>query len=154
MKRPLALALLSLLAVLVAGCDTFERRAHQRADTYATLSPEAREKLKKGVIEVGDTTDMVYIALGEPNEKRETAKGQTHREIWIYNSYYRDYAGTANTGYRRTLVFDPKSKRYFVYYEPVFADVYEVNSEERIRIEFENGKVVAIEQPKSPAAGK
>lgn len=153
MQRTLSFALTALLlAVFVAGCDTFARRARQRADTFATLSPEAREKLKKGVIEVGDTPDMVYIALGEPNEKRETADRRKHQEVWIYNSYYRDYAGTANAGYRRLLVFDAKTKRYFVYYEPVFTDVYAVNSEERIRIEFENGKVVAIEQPKSAAA--
>jgi hypothetical protein len=152
MKRLLPLLLASMLAGLLAGCDTFARRAQARADTFAALDPATRAKLEHGTIEIGYTPDMVYIALGEPDEKSETVSAATREETWIYNTYRRDYAGTAHAGYRRFLVYDPKAKRYRVYSEPVYADVYELNAQENIRVIFTDGKVSALEQPKPPAA--
>lgn len=152
MKRILPLLTLAVLGILLASCSTFESRAKARAATYDSLSPAQRAKLKEGVIELGDTPDMVYIALGEPDEKTEKNSAAKHEQIWIYNSYHRDFEGTAQTGFRRVVFFDPRAKRYLIYNEPVFSDLYSINTEERIRITFENGKVTSLEQPKAPTS--
>jgi hypothetical protein len=153
MKLPLPLlaVAIALAALLPTGCSTFEHRAKEKAATFESLSPEAREKLKKGVIEVGNTPDMVYIALGAPDERRESTTAEGSKKTWIYNSYHDDYVGTAHAGYRRHVVYNPKTRRYFVYAEPVFADVYQAEKEELIRIVFKDDKVVSIEQPKPGA---
>jgi hypothetical protein len=137
-----------LAAVLLAGCDTFARRSKEKAATFETLSPEQREKLKRGVIELGNSQDMVYIALGRPDETRETDTPAGHETVWIYNSYHREYEGNFQTGYRRILVYDAARRRYFVYYDPIYTDVYSEHEDEHIRIVFREGRVVQIEQPK------
>ncbi|HWL17307.1 MAG TPA: hypothetical protein VNR00_16995 [Opitutus sp.] len=150
MKRLILLPLL-LVATLLAGCDTFDRRSKEKAATFESLSPEEREKLRRGVIELGNTPDMVYIALGRPDQRRESDTGQGREMTWIYNTYHREYEGNFHSGYRRILVYDPVRKRYLVYYEPIYTDVYSEHEEEHIRIIFRDGRVVAIEQPKPRA---
>ncbi len=115
---------------------------------HPALAPEAREKLRRGIIEIGNTSDMVYVALGAPDDEYETTSARGKEKTWIYNSYHEDYAGNVQTGYHRMLVYDPATKGYFVYFEPVYNDVYTERIEERIRITFQDGKVTVIEQPK------
>lgn len=140
---PVALAVL-----LLAGCNTFERRARQNPSLFAALSPEQRAKLQHGVIEIGNTPDMVYLALGAPDEKRETTTAAGREELWIYNSYHTEFEGNVRTGVIRHVVFNPARKTYVVYHEPVYTDVYSQHTEEHIRIIFRDGKVAVIEQPK------
>jgi hypothetical protein len=148
MRIPFLLSLATLSLVL-AGCDTFDKRSQERASTFETLGPEEREKLRRGVIEIGNTPDMVYIALGRPDETKETATAEGRETVWIYNTYHQEYEGNIRTGYRRILVFDPGRKRYVVFYEPTYTDVFSHHEEENIRIVFRNDRVVMIEQPKS-----
>lgn len=147
MKRLLLIATL-LAAVLLAGCDTFDRRSKEKAATFETLTPEQREKLKRGVIELGNNQDMVYIALGRPDEIRNTETPEGRETVWIYNAYHREYEGNFQTGYRRILVYDAARRRYFVYYDPIYTDVFSEHEDEHIRITFRDDKVVQIEQPK------
>ncbi|HVU22872.1 MAG TPA: hypothetical protein VHE13_02030 [Opitutus sp.] len=149
MHRRLFLVL-AALAVTLAGCDTFEHRAQQKAATFAALTPEQREQLKHGVIALGDTPDMVYIALGAPDEKEEKTTAKGAESDWIFYSYHEEYAGNVVSGYHRVLVFDPVRKRYAVYFDPIHTDVYQQTEEEYIRVTFRGGHVVAIEQPKHP----
>ena len=139
--------LVALLFAL-ASCDTFDRRSKEKASTFESLSPAAREKLKRGVIEIGNTPDMVYIALGAPDEKHETTTASTHETTWVYNSYHQEYEGNVRSGYHRMLVFDPVTRRYAVFYEPIYTDIYSEHAEENIRIKFRDERVVEIEQPK------
>ena len=141
---------LTLLAVLLGltGCSTFEKRAEQKSEVYARLDAETQGKLKQGLVEIGYSPDMVYIALGTPDQRNETVTAKGRKEIWIYNSYYTEYRGTDHVGYRRYVDYNPITKKYFVYYEPVRVDVYRDRIEERIRITFEDGKVTMIEQDK------
>lgn len=147
MKKPLLFSL-AILTIALAGCDTFDRRSQERASTFSTLAPEEREKLRRGIIEIGNTPDMVYIALGKPDESRETATAEGREVVWIYNSYHQEYEGNIRTGYRRILVFDPVRNRYVVFYEPLYTDVFSHHTEENIRIVFKNDRVALIEQPK------
>jgi hypothetical protein len=148
MKTPLLVTLL-LVTLTVTGCDTFQRRSQERASTFASLAPAEQEKLRRGVIEVSNTPDMVYIALGRPDETHETSTAQGRETVWIYNSYHREYEGNIHTGYHRILIFDPVRKRYTVFYEPISTDVYSEHSDEHIRIKFKDDKVAVIEQPKT-----
>lgn len=148
MKTPFLVSLL-LFTLAFTGCDTFERRSHERASTFASLAPAEQEKLRRGVIEIGNTPDMVYIALGRPDETHETSTAEGRETVWIYNSYHQEYEGDVHTGYRRILVFDPARRRYTVFYQPVYTDVYSEHTEERIRITFKNDKVAIIDQPKT-----
>lgn len=129
----------------LAGCNSFDSRAKEKAYVFNDLSPEVRQRLKAGEIHVGDSTDMVYIALGKPTDRlrKTTADGET--STWLYKSYDRDYEGEAFVGYRRHVVYDRLTRTYRVYHQPVTASVYSERQDDRFRVTFKDGQVTEIE---------
>jgi outer membrane protein assembly factor BamE (lipoprotein component of BamABCDE complex) len=138
------ISLLLALAVL-PGCNTFERRAQKKADVFATLSPETKARLQSKTIHVGDTSDMVYIALGSPDEKRVSASPTGETTIWTYNRYWQEYRGEAYGGFHRHVVRNPKTGATSVYFEPISRPVYAHREEPVMRVLFTGGKVTTIE---------
>lgn len=131
---------------LAAGCSTFEKRAAEKSAVFDALPPETQDKLRRGVVEIGHTTDMVYIALGQPDSRLERTTAEGTEEIWVYSTFVTDYSDTGIVGYRRMLIYDPISKRHHLYYEPVTTTFYQSRFEDRIRITFREGKVAVFEQ--------
>lgn len=142
-----ALALLAL-ALFLSGCSTIDSRIKEKSSTFAALDAPTQDKIRLGRVEVGFTTDLVYIALGSPDERLSKTTAGSMDETWIYNSYHQDYLGSAHTGYRRYVVIDPKTKQPMVFFEPIYTPIYQDRVEERIRIAFKNEKVESIEQVK------
>lgn len=150
--KPTLLPALSLaagvLALALSGCNTFDRRAEEKAAVFNNLDPGTQQRLKKGEIAIGDTADMVYIAMGNPDERSSTLRENGEHLTWVYNVYYQEYLGSVTAGYRRIVVFDRSTNRYIVYYQPVNRDVFRQHVDERLRIEFRNGRVVTVEETK------
>lgn len=140
------LTLASLL--LAAGCQTVDSRIKEKPQLFASLDAATQDKIKQGIIDLGFTEDMVYLALGAPDQKRETRSAAGAQTVWIYNTYFERYDGTHFAGYHRRVYWDSVLGTYRVYYHPVFADTYRPEVEERIRVTFANGKVTVIEQSK------
>ena len=137
-----------VLAVLgLAGCSTVGTRIREKSAVFATLAPNVQQEIRKGQVEPGFTPDMVYMALGAPDERREhhTVKGD--RELWIYLSISEDWQGEV-VRYRYYAVRDPKTGAVYVVTEPVIHNLYSTDARERIRVEFTNGKVSSIERDK------
>jgi len=132
----------------LAGCQTVDSRIREKPDVFASVDKATQDKIKQGIIDLGYTEDMVYLALGAPDRKRESISATGTNVTWIYNTYYTRSEGTQMMGYRRRVYFDPVVKTYRVYYHPVYSEVYREEKEERIRIVFRDGKVTVIEQSK------
>lgn len=143
---PLLLALGALL--FVAGCETVDTRIAKNPQLFASLDAATQEKIKQGIIDIGYTEDMVYLALGAPDQKRESRTATGVQTIWVYSTYFERYDGSHFAGYHRRVYFDRYLNTYRVYYQPVYADVYRPEVEERIRVTFQNGRVTVIEQTK------
>lgn len=137
------------LGVLLVGCNTFDSRAKEKSATFSGLDETTRDRLKERNLRVGDTFDMVYIALGAPDEKREILRREGTETTWIYNAYWQEYRGTALVGYRRYTVYNQATKTFRVVYEPVREAIYTPRVEERLRISFADGLVSAIEEIKT-----
>ena len=149
MKRPLSTALLLVLLLgLSAGCSSIASRIQEKSATFAALDAATQAKIQHGRVELGFTPDMVYMALGQPDETRVKTTSQATRTIWIYTSTNHEYAGTTEMGYRRVFMRDPRTGNVYVYLEPVYGDVYRERVQEDIRIVFEHGRVAVIEQAK------
>ena len=149
MKTSLSLCLLLTAAVsasLLAGCNTFNSRARQMSGVYDQLPAADQQRLQRGAINVGDTPEMVYIALGNPDERRDVLTADGNHNTWIYKSYWQQYEGTAWLGYRRIIVPAPSGRGYVIYHEPVTQDVYRTHVDEVIRVTFSNGVVSQVEQ--------
>lgn len=140
-----SLAALACAGLFFAGCNGFEHRAEQKSATFNALDDATQQRLKSGNIAVGDTPDMVYIALGVPDAKRQRLTSDGREVIWVYKTYYQDYRGTELIGYRRYFV-PAGPNRYVVHFEPVAREVYDERSEENMRITFVNDHVSSVEQ--------
>src|SRR5690606_38137279 len=103
-------------------------------------------RLEQKVIHVGDTSDMVYIALGAPDEKRTVASTTGEITEWTYNRYWQEYRGEAFDGFHRHVVRDPKTGATSVYFEPISRPVYAERQQPILRIQFANDRVAVIEK--------
>jgi hypothetical protein len=148
LKNRLSLAVLAGLATLVGftGCNTFASRARERSETFESLPPNEQQRLQRGVINVGDTEDMVYIALGRPDERRTVSTADGTQNVWSYRTYWQQYEGTNWAGYRRIIVPAPNRRGFVIYHEPVTYDVYSNHVDETIRVTLNNGVVSTVEQ--------
>lgn len=149
MKPRTSLSLLTLGALslaLLSGCNTFRSRARQMSDVYDQLPASEQQRLQRGAINVGDTPEMVYIALGNPDERRDVLNADGTQTVWIYKTYWQQYEGTAWLGYRRVIVPVRSGRGYAIFHEPVTQDVYRTHADETIRVTFANGVVHQVEQ--------
>lgn len=139
----------ALLAFGLTGCDTFQSRAQEKSATYDQLSPGTQQRLEKGHISVGDNQDMVYIALGQPEEKRNITTSTGTSTEWIYRTYWQQYEGTAWAGWHRMIVPMAGGRGFAVYHEPITQDVYSTHIDEVIRVTFDSsGRVQNVDQNK------
>lgn len=143
------LILMFLAGFVLAGCSTVNSRIREKSQVYYSLEPETRAKIDQGIIDPGFTPDMVYIALGAPDEKRQRRDLDGRTEVWIYNTYYDRFEGTRRVGYYRNVYFDPVARIYRVTYTPAYGPVYSQQKEEQIRITFRDGAVTTIEQSRT-----
>ncbi len=146
-SRSLAPLLLATVLAL-AGCNTTSSRIRQKSEVFASLPAVDQERLRQGHVAIGDSPDMVYIAIGAPDRRIERLSTDTLKMEWIYRRYFESYSGTAFAGYRRVVGFDRATGRRFVYTEPVYAQVYRGETEEYLRVLFEDNRVSAIEELK------
>ena len=149
-KLRIALSALPLL-LLLAGCATPARRIEQNRELFDSLPVAAQARIRGGQIDLGFTPDMTRIALSEPQRKlvRRSAAGQA--EAWLYldtvATYDRqraDIDGLSLSG--------PGGARSFG--GSAWINVLQEKEFVRVRAEFQNGLVVAIEEPAPPEEEK
>lgn len=145
-SRTLLVSLLAILAIAVTGCNSFESRAREKAQVFQALPPDTQARLQHGRISIGDSQDMVYIALGYPDEVREVTTQQGVQTLWIYRTYWQQYEGTAWVGWHRVIVPTRDGRGFAVFHEPVTTDVYRTHVDETIRVTFDRGVVSSVEQ--------
>ena len=147
-RRLLTTCMLAASLGFLGGCQTVESRIQEKPEVFANIDKATQDKIKQGIVDLGYTQDMVYLALGVPDQKRETVTAAGTSVVWIYNTYYQRYDGTAFVGYHRRVYFDPYLRTYRLYYNPTYADAFAEEKEERIRVVFKDGKAAVIEQTK------
>lgn len=147
-RRLLTTFMLATALGFLAGCQTVDDRIKEKPEVFSKLDVVTQDKIKQGIIELGYTEDMVYLALGKPDQTRESLSAAGKTTTWVYNTYYERYDGTRFAGYHRSIYFDPYIKAYRFYYRPVYADTYSQEKEERIRVVFKDGKASTIDQSK------
>ncbi|MDF9826642.1 hypothetical protein M2447_000724 [Ereboglobus sp. PH5-10] len=146
MKNAISVLTILVAALVMAGCSTVDSRIKEKQPVFDSLTPTEQANVRQGIIEVGYTPDMVYMAMGKADKvtSRATAKGTV--TTWIYNQYYKEYMGRRFVGHRRDMYYDSRAKVWRVYYTPVSEAVYRDRMEEIGRIVFRDGKVESIEQ--------
>lgn len=146
--KKLIFFILAAVTLGLGGCNTVRTRIEEKSAIFNSLDPQTQARIRQGIVDVGYTTDMVYIAMGKPDEIKDRTTAEGRETTWIYNSYWQEYQGSRLVGYRRFVYFDPHTRAYRVYFEPVRAELYQDRVEERTRIHFKDGHVTSIEAAK------
>lgn len=90
MPRHKLLLIIVIVCCVLSGCMSAQyyrdRRISENRDLFNSFSPEIREKISLGRIDIGYNEDMVRIAWGAPDHIyiRTTEKGQS--TVWIYSA--------------------------------------------------------------------
>ncbi len=130
-------------AVLLAGCTSPETRIKNNPEIFAQLTPQEQTLVKSGQVGVGFTPQAVKLALGDPDRitVRTDGKGQT--QIWHYlETVYYDgaylYGGPYWGGWGH--------RHWGGLWGPAPYPIGPVQTYDRFRVEFRDGKVFAISQ--------
>ncbi len=142
-RRILWVLCLAVGALVLSGCATPESRIKKNPALFASFPPEVQENVRQGKIDIGYSQDMVKIALGDPDRKytRQTAIGVL--EVWSYTETYTTTARQRVDGPFRVRTRDGS---YQTVTDSVWADVQQVHEFEKLRVEYQNGLVAAIDR--------
>jgi hypothetical protein len=77
-------ALLGIAAIAFTACNTTGSRIRRQQVLFDSYPPEVQQNIRNGVIEVGYTTEMVVMALGEPDRKVVAQPEDESAEVWTY----------------------------------------------------------------------
>ena len=91
MKKPhILLGAAVLFALCVTGCETdgITARTKEKSAAYAALEPWEKKYIDTGVIALGFTTDMGYMAIGNASKVQPLDTPEGKAEVWIYSRYY------------------------------------------------------------------
>ena len=146
MKSRINLLAPLLALALAAGCSTPSARIRKNPDLFAKFPPAAQEKIRKGEVDVGFTAEMVEMALGKPARvyRRKAATGET--EVWSYVDL--ELVPGGGEFLPTTYYVRGSDGRVYPVNDMVWADLDRRREFERLRIEFQGGKAIAIESLK------
>lgn len=141
-KRFHLLLVVTGCAFLCGACSTLESRVEKNRDYVDSLPEAAQTRIRSGQIDLGFTAPMVQIALGDPQQRhlRRTAGGDI--ESWIYTE-----ASASYTRQRADIDGLSLSGGGRVSGGSAWVTFAENREEFRMRVEFRNGRVIAIEVP-------
>jgi hypothetical protein len=131
------------LALLLAGCATPERRIQQNQALFDSFPVAAQARIRGGQIDLGFTTEMVRIALGEPQRKllRRTPGGEG--EVWLYLDTTQRYS-RQRADIDGINVTSASGRTYTG--GSAWVNMLQENEYVRTRVEFLSGMVAAIEE--------
>ncbi|MGC4071442.1 MAG: hypothetical protein QM760_02770 [Nibricoccus sp.] len=146
MKTPLVL--FSCLAALVlARTSTVESRIEEKSHVFNTLSPDAQAHIKQGLVDIGYTQDMVYMAMGKADRVTERANEGGTETVVLTTAIIRSTKARRFANTRGWCITTSASRR--IGDDERCVDAFSDHAEEVARVVFKDGKVVSVEQMKS-----
>jgi hypothetical protein len=138
--RLLAFLLALAAAALLAACSsTPDERIAKNPGAFDQYPVEVQQKIRAGQVEVGFAPGMVLLAWGQPSRvfNRQSETGVA--EVWVYHDNKPQFSfgvgvGSYNNGSGGSVGVGTSTGGY--------------DPEEKMRAEFRDGKVVAVEYRK------
>ncbi|SDR69334.1 hypothetical protein [Opitutus sp. GAS368] len=138
--RPLLLAVCLVSAALLAACSSTPDSRIARSQAAFNQYPSAvQQKIRAGEVDVGFTPEMVLLALGEPARQFTHQSETGTAEIWIYHDNGPRFSFGIGVG---------SFGRHSATSVGVSSSTGGYDPEEKMRVEFRDGKVTAIEYVK------
>jgi hypothetical protein len=67
------------------SCSTTGSRIEEHQQAFDTWPEHVQQNLRNGVIQVGYTPEMVFIAMGEPSRKVDVVTGEVAAQVWTWS---------------------------------------------------------------------
>ena len=81
-------SLLAFAGLTFSGCETGRSaRIQEKSSVYALFSDELKARVNQGSIDLGDSTDAAYIALGKPSVVSTHPSGMGEVTVWTYKRF-------------------------------------------------------------------
>lgn len=142
MKSVLGFAVLSAVMIALTGCATPAARIRRNPEMFAAFPPEVRKNVEQGVIDLGYSKEMVFIALGSPDRDYTRVSTEAETEVWSYVDLdYRPDTRAVSTVYH----YRDKRGRMRRVADWTWIEVGTYIEYESLRVEFQGGAVKAIE---------
>lgn len=142
------LGLVLLIAgALLAGCSTVTTRIDENAAWFATLPAPVQHNLRAGIVELGYTPRMAFIAFGEPSERRSITSPDGEVEVWLYNHSYPVYEGPQLIGWVDHVVYYDGGHVRRIFSPPPLFEPRRLETRTHLRLEFVKGRLQLIDQP-------
>ena len=143
MSRSLARAAAAgALALLLAACATPASRIRQNPELFASFPLDVQSRVSQGQVDLGFNADMVTMALGKPDREYRRKTDQGDVLVWSYVDYY---ISTARQSVPASYRVIDAAGRYRTVMDTTWVDVQQRNEYEKLRVEFRDGKVTAVE---------
>jgi len=135
-----------LSVLFLAGCGTtlspIEQRIQKEYAFFAALPEDEQERLRGGRVEIGDSMDAAWIVYGKPTKSYERLTEASVNMVWSYSTTELHPVDQFETTYypvtgRRGVTrwsSDLQLQRSYLH-----------DRSENLRIEFREGKVIAID---------
>jgi hypothetical protein len=139
--RPIVSALcLASVALLAACSSTPDSRIAKHQAAFGGYPAAVQQKIRAGEVDVGFTPEMVRLALGEPTREfnRQTESGTA--EVWVYHNNSPRFSFGVGLG--------GAVGRHSSAGVGVSTSTGGYDPEEKMRVEFRDGRVTAIEYVK------
>jgi hypothetical protein len=91
MKSPCIILSAAALVLFAVGCETtggIPGRVHEKAAVYATLQRWEKKYIDRGIVAVGFTPDMIYMAVGRPSKIEPSEGSDGKAELWSYKHFF------------------------------------------------------------------
>ncbi len=136
--RSLTRCLCLALGGLLAACSSTpaDRIAKHQA-LFAGYPAEVQQKIRAGEVDLGFTPEMVRLALGEPARTFTRQSGAGTSEVWVYNRAGPRFSFGVGVG--------GAVGRHSSMGVGVSSSTGGYEPDERLRVEFREGKVSAVE---------
>ncbi|HEC12343.1 MAG TPA: hypothetical protein ENI80_03695 [Acidiferrobacteraceae bacterium] len=84
MNKVSSMLIIGITTLFLGACETTAKRVERHQDLFKALSTPHQGLILSGKIQVGFTTDEVFLAWGRPTRKSVSEDGQGQNETWVY----------------------------------------------------------------------
>ena len=138
--------LLSVILLLMVGCETINSRIQKRTNVFNSWDVLTQERIRRGEIKEGDDFDRVYIALGSPDENQTipVANGPP-LTTWTYSELRQRTLTEETVGYTDHSDYDIKTGTRVHYKVPDRQKVSRMTKERGMMVIFKAGVVSSVQ---------
>ena len=146
MRRKTWVGVVLLTSVLsLTGCESVSTRIKEREAVYRGWSQPTQERIKRGEIKVGDGFDMVYVALGSPDEMETfTVKNGGVLTIWGYPKIKQRLAAEETVNYEDVSDYNIATGERVHYQVPNRQKVFRTEKSNGMQVIFRDGAVTSV----------